>query len=197
MYKRYKLQRIIYTSPQKIDWDAQSAFKLTNYYTDDENCMVFCYIKLYVEGGKLKICTFCFDSEAKGKNDLQLCFNLNPEKQTDFVTVDFGIDGISSLRYVKTSDNTIADIGTGSDGISFHSFRTNDQQGFYWCGELTLSSSFIEKHFSTDLAEKSIILLNLYRLFAGREDYACLFPDPYNRISAKNEYMQEFVILNY
>ena len=191
------MQKIIYTSPNKIDWDAQSAFKLTNYYTDDENCMVFCYLKQYVENGNLKICTFCFAKEASGKNDLQLCFNLNPEKQIDFIAVDFGINGVSSVRKVSAENGAVTDIDINCCGIEYRSFRSNDQQGFYWCGELTLSSSFIEKHFSTDLAEKSIILLNLYRLFADREDYACLFPDPYNRISAKNEYMQEFVILNY
>ncbi|MBE6879134.1 MAG: hypothetical protein E7488_08270 [Ruminococcaceae bacterium] len=191
------MQKIIYTSQNKIDWDAQSAFKLTNYYTDDENCMVFCYLKQYVENGNLKICTFCFDKEASGKNDLQLCFNLNPEKQRDFIAVDFGIDGISSVRKVSAENHTAAFMDETCDGISYRSFRSNDQQGFYWCGELTLSKEFIENHFYTVLEEKSIILLNLYKLFPGRNDYACLFPDPCNILAEKSEYMQEFVVLNY
>ncbi len=191
------MQKIIYTSPNKIDWDAQSAFKLTNYYTDDENCMVFCYLKQYVENGNLKICTFCFDKEASGKNDLQLCFNLNPEKQRDFIAVDFGIDGILSVRKVSAENGTVTDINTDCCGIAYHSFKSNDQQGFYWCGELTLSKEFIGNHFDTVLEEKSIILLNLYKLFSGRDDYACLFPDPHNILPEKNEYMQEFVVLNY
>ena len=197
IHKRLKLQKIIYTSPNKIDWDAQSAFKLTNYYTDDENCMVFCYLKQYVENGSLKICTFCFDKEATGKNDLQLCFNLNPEVQSDFIAMDFGIDGISSLSSVSSKAGTESRLCADSEGISYHTFTSNDQQGFYWCGEITLSDDFIRRHFGTSLEEKSIIVLNLYKLFPGRKDYACLFPDPYNKILTKGEYMQEFVVLKY
>ena len=191
------MQKIIYTSPNKIDWDAQSAFKLTNYYTDDENCMVFCYLKQYVENGNLKICTFCFDKEAAGKNDLQLCLNLNPEVQSGFIAMDFGIDGISAVSSVCTETNSIDPICADEEGISYHSFKSNDQQGFYWCGEITFSVDFIRRHFGTFITEESIIVLNLYRLFPGRNDYACLFPDPCNNILTKGEYMQEFVVLRY
>lgn len=197
IHKRLKLQKIIYTSPNKIDWDAQSAFKLTNYYTEDENCMVFCYLKQYVENGNLKICTFCFDKEAQGKNGLQLCFNLNPEVNTGFIAMDFGIDGISAVSSVCAETNSVNPICADEEGIDYHSFKSNDQQGFYWCGEITLSNDFIRRHFCTALEEKSIIVLNLYKLFPGREDYACLFPDPYNNILTKGEYMQEFVVLKY
>lgn len=197
IHKRLKLQKIIYTSPNKIDWDAQSAFKLTNYYTDDENCMVFCYLKQYVENGNLKICTFCFDKEAVGKNDLQLCLNLNPEVQSGFIAMDFGIDGISAVSSVCTETNSIDPICADEEGISYHSFKSNDQQGFYWCGEITFSVDFIRRHFGTFITEESIIVLNLYRLFPGRNDYACLFPDPCNNILTKGEYMQEFVVLRY
>lgn len=192
-----KLQRIIYTSPNKIDWDAQSAFKITNYYTDNENCMVFCYLKQYVENGSLKICTFCFDKEATGKKDLQLCLNLNPEKQSEFILMDFGIDGIDSVKTVSPEQQHIASTACTPEDIAFRSFTSNDQQGYYWCGEIIFSAEFIRKQFGTDLAEKSIIVLNLYRFFEGTEDYACLFPDPDNNSFVKNEYMQEFIILNY
>ena len=192
-----KLQRIIYTSPNKIDWDAQSAFKMTNYYTDNEDCMVFCYLKQYVENGSLKICTFCFDKEPSGKNDLQLCLNLSPENQSDFIALDFGIDGISSTKAVSPDNLHCCDISCTAEDISYHAFTSNDQQGYYWCGEITLSAQFIEKHFGTMLEEKSIILLNLYRYFAGMEDYACLFPDPVNNLAEKNNFMQEFIVLNY
>ena len=189
------MQKIIYTSPNKIDWDAQSAFKLTNYYTDKEACMVFCYLKQYVEKGSLKICTFCFDKEAAGRNDLQLCFNLNPETGTRFMQMEFGIDGIDSIKAVD--DSTVSDVDMPVEGISFHSFTSNDQQGYYWCGEVTFSEDFIKNHFNTVLTEKSIIVLNLYKIFPGADDYACLFPDSENNLLCRDKYMQEFVILNY
>lgn len=187
-----KLQKIIYTSPQKIEWDAQSAFKVTNYYTDTEQHMVFCYLKQYVHAGQLKLCTFCFDSEATDKNDIQLCFNLNPAKQDGFVHMEFGIDGIDSVVFVNGGTKEI-----DSEGITFHSFKSNDQQGFYWCGEVTLSEQFIRTYFDTYLDEEGIILLNMYKIFAGSSDYACLFPDGKNDIPAKADSMQEFVILKY
>ncbi len=194
--QRYKkLHKIIYSSPNKIDWDAQSAFKITNYYTDLEDHMIFCYLKQYLNNGCLKLCSFCFDSLAVGKNDLQLCFNLNPSKQHGFIHLEFGIDGISSAVFFNPSTNSQYPIELSD--IEYSSFKTNDQQGYYWCGEITLSASFIEKYFHTSLSEKSIILLNFYKIFPGSSDHACLFADPNNILCEKHKYMEEFVILNY
>ena len=189
------MHKIIYSSPNKIDWDAQSAFKITNYYTDKEECMIFCYLKQYVQNGALKFCTFCFDREASGKKDLQLCFNLNPEKSDSFVHLEFGIDGLNHIYTVNPESKTKVEIP--ADCLEYRSFRTNDQQGYYWCGEITVSSEFISRYFDTALKEQSIILLNFYKVFADTDDYACLFPDENNNIICKSESMQEFVILNY
>ncbi len=187
------MQKIIYSSDKKIEWDAQSAFKITNYYTDKENCMVFCYLKQYVHGGKLKLCTYCFDKEASGTQDLQLCFNLNPEQTTDYIHIQFGIDGIDNVFAVKDKAAEPVCI----EGIEFRSFTSNDQQGFYWCGEITLSENFINRYFSTFLKEKSIILMNFYKIFPEKEDHGSLFPDPVNIITEKADCMEQFVVLNY
>lgn len=187
------MQKIIYTSNRKIEWDAQSAFKVTNYYTDKENCMVFCYLKQYVHNGELKLCTYCFDKEAEGTRDLQLCFNLNPEMYSKYIHMEFGIDGINNVCLVN--DKTIETVNC--DGITYHSFKSNDQQGFYWCGEISLSKDFIKNFFDACLDEKSIILLNMYKIFPPAEDYASLFPDDTNNISGKADSMGEFVVLKY
>ena len=154
--------------------------------------MVFCYLKQYVQAGQLKLCTFCFDSEAKGKNDMQLFFNLNPAVSDSYVHMEFGIDGIDSIHLVNGSAEEI-----GCEGISFRSYTSNDQQGYYWCGEITLSQQFISRYFDTYLDEAGIILLNMYRIFPGSKDFASLFPDSKNDILAKADSMQEFVILKY
>ena len=185
------MQRIIYTSPNKIEWDAQSAFKITNYYTDREDHMVFCYLKQYVQNGDLKLCTFCFDKEPSGRNDLQLCLNLNPVSCDSCLQLEFGIDGIEKILLTNGNAPTVL-----SDGqVQYHSFRSNDQQGYYWCGEIPFRKEFIEQYFHTFLEEKSIILLNFYKTFKNSDDYACLFPD--NRADSKCCSMQEFVVLNY
>lgn len=189
------MHRIIYSSTNKIEWDAQSAFKITNYYTEKEECMIFCYLKQYVHSGTLKLCSFCFDSEASGKKDLQLCFNLNPEHSTDFIHIEFGIDGINSAVLVSPENKSMENLST--DIFSYRSFKTNDQQGYYWCGEISVSDEFIRQYFGTELKEQSIILLNFYKTFDGIKDYGCLFPDENNNIFCKSETMQEFVILNY
>ena len=188
------MQKIIYTSPSKIEWDAQSAFKITNYYTDREDHMVFCYLKQYVQNGDLKLCTYCFDKEAVGTKDLQLCFNLNPEKSDKYINMVFGFDGIDNISSNETDTATPVPF---QKGIEYHTFKSNDQQGFYWCGEITLTKNFIKEHFDTYLDEKNIILLNFYKIFPDSEDYACLFPDNKNDILAKADSMQEFVVLKY
>lgn len=190
-----KLQKIIYCSPNKIDWDAQSAFKITNYYTEKEEHMVFCYLKQYVHGGDLKFCTCCFDKEAAGKQDLQLCVNLNPNRSDDFFHIEFGFDGINHTKFVNPHDKLAKDIS--ADGISYRSYRTNDQQGYYWCGELTLSKEFIRRHFDTVMEENSVFLLNFYKIFSDSADHAALFPDSENILTDKAEKMESFVVFNY
>ena len=189
------MHKIIYSSPNKTDWDAQSAFKITNYYTDKEECMIFCYLKQYVSAGSLKLCTYCFDSQAKGKKDLQLCLNLNPVISKNFIHMETGIDGINRLELVKPSTGEI--LSLNPDVLQYHTFRTNDQQGFYWCGEITVPADFIKEYFNTFLKEQSIILLNFYKVFENCQDYASLFPDETNNISDKHNTMEEFIILDY
>ena len=190
-----KLHKIIYSSPNKIEWDAQSAFKITNYYTEQEDHMVFCYLKQYVSDGNLKICTYCFDSQAHGKKDIQLCLNPNPVKTSNFFHIEFGIDGINRFELVNPETKDIACLD--ADVLQYHSFRTNDQQGYYWCGEITVSAELIKEYFCTFLCEKSIVLLNFYKIFENSQDHASLFPDSENDIMNKHNTMEEFIVLNY
>ncbi|MBR2029013.1 MAG: hypothetical protein IKA10_08520 [Oscillospiraceae bacterium] len=157
--------------------------------------MVFCYIKQYVSDGCLKLCTYCFDSEAQGKKDLQLCLNPNPVHTEKFFHLEFGIDGINRFELINphTGETTDADAGR----LQYRSFRTNDQQGYYWCGEITVPAQLINEYFATFLEEKSIILLNFYRIFENSTDHASLFPDSENNIFNKHRTMEEFIILNY
>ena len=189
------MHKIIYSSPNKIEWDAQSAFKITNYYPQQEDHRVFCYLKQYVSDGHLKLCSYCFDSQAHGKKDLQLCINPNPVNSDRFFHMEFGIDGINSLDLVDPETKDIISLDSGS--ILYHSFRTNDQQGYYWCGEITIPPELIKEHFGTFLEEKSIILLNFYKVFENSTDHASLFPDKENNILDKHSTMEEFIILNY
>ena len=190
------MERIIYSSLNNIEWDAQSAFKLTNYYTDKEECMIFTYLKQYVYNNNLKICTYCFEKDASGKQDLQLCLNLNPEVTKSYIHIEYGIDGINSIYIIDDNGNK-KEIFDFSDKIQYHSFKSNDQQGYYWCGEITVSKNFIKEIFETILKEKSIISLNLYKIFPQMSDYACLFPDDKNNFLSKKDSMKEFVVLNY
>ena len=157
--------------------------------------MVFCYLKQYVNNGDLKLCTYCFDSTATGKQDLQLCLNLNPVAGDKFIHLEFGIDGISKVDCITPDNGAVTALAT--DAFPYRAFRTNDQQGYYWCGELTIPAQFVAEHFSTRLEEKSIILLNFYKIFADNEDYASLFPDSQNSIQHKHTTMEEFIVLNY
>ncbi|MEG2927965.1 MAG: hypothetical protein RR846_00325 [Oscillospiraceae bacterium] len=195
------MRRIIYSSQGRIEWDAQSAFKLTNYYTDLEEHMVFCYLRQYVEAGSLKLCTYCFDSTAAGKQDLVLSLNPNPEHQSGYLNLTFGIDGIECLEKITEPCNSsalpIKCEGLAADSIAFSSHKANDQQGYYWCGEITLSKDFLAENFGAHLGEKSILALNMYKLFLPSGDYASLFPDNINDKNKRSDFMQEFVVLNY
>lgn len=195
----FKLHRIIYTSQNKIDWDVQSAFKLTNYYTEVEEHMVFCYLRMFVQSGALKLCTYCFDKEASGTKDMELCLNLNPEKSSLYLHMSFGIDGINAVEIVSPDalqgDSLIP--VTAKDFMEYHSHMANDQQGYYWCGEITIYTDWIEEVFDTLLGEKSILSLNLYKIFEDSKDYASLFPANINDKLKQADFMREFVVLKY
>ena len=63
------MQNIIYKSRGQIPWDTQSAFKATNYKSRCEEHMVYCYLKSYVHGADLVICTYCFTAEPEKNAD--------------------------------------------------------------------------------------------------------------------------------
>ncbi|MEG1800352.1 MAG: hypothetical protein RR273_00120 [Oscillospiraceae bacterium] len=195
------MRRIIYSCKDKIDWDAQSAFKLTNYYTDLENHRVFSYLNQYVENGAIKICTYCFDSEAVGTQDISIAINPNPEQQSDYLSLVFGIDGLGCCEKVSVPQKSSADgaqcAPIAAKEIGYHAYKANDQQGYYWCGEITLTKEFLEHTFAAQIGEKSIITLNMYKLFSGCSDYAALFEDNINDKNKRSDFMQEFVVLNY
>jgi hypothetical protein len=157
--------------------------------------MVFCYLKQYVSQGCLKLCTYCFDSQAQGKKDVQLCINPNPVHTDNFFHIELGIDGINRFELIAPETKTIKSVD--SEKLQYRSFKTNDQQGYYWCGELTVSAELIKEFFDTCLKEKSILLLNFYKIFENSNDYASLFPDEHNDILNKHRTMEEFIILDY
>ena len=72
-------------------------------------------------------------------------------------------DGINRFDFVNPSTGEI--LSLNPDILQYHTFRTNDQQGFYWCGEITIPADFTKEYFSTCLCEESIILLNFYKIF--------------------------------
>lgn len=157
--------------------------------------MVFCYLKQYVCSGDLKLCTFSFDSLAKGKTDIALYINFAPEQGQKYLYLNFGIEGFSQQKIIDCG-NVHTDIFNDS-GINMHCFKSNDQQGYYWCAEISISKEFIKKHFNVSLGEKSIVTLNMVKNFENSTDYASLFPLPENEIFSAGSYLGEFIVLNY
>ena len=64
------MRNIIYKSENIIPWDTQSAFKMNSYNAQVEEHMVFCYLKSYVHGGNLVLCSYCFTEHPQGKDNI-------------------------------------------------------------------------------------------------------------------------------
>ena len=186
------MQSIIYKSQAIIPWDTQSAFKMNSYKTEKEENRIFCYLKQYVHGDDLVVCTYCFKEKPEGKNDLSLVVNLGPETGEKYLYVDFGFDGIGKVSF-KNGEQTQE---LFSDILRFTTFKADDEQGFYWCGELTFSKSFILQFFNRELQEGSLVTLNLRQNFEGT-DFACLFGNADCENYSLEGNMGVFVILNY
>ena len=177
------MQNILYKSENIIPWDTQSAFKMNSYNVRCEENMVFCYMKAYVHRDDLVLCSYCFtEKPAEGAN-MHLYLGLdekNPEKN---IRIDYGYDGIACVNC------------EGAD-ISYRSFRADDEQGFYWCGEITVKGGFIREYSGRNLQEKSILTINLTQDFPG-EDFATLFGDAQQADFNRADNMAVFVVLNY
>ena len=182
------MRNIIYKSENIIPWDTQSAFKMNSYNAHLEEHMVFCYLKSYVHGGNLVLCSYCFTEHPQGKDNIHLYLNLSPDKNGAVMQIDYGYDGMGKIVYDKKEI-------TG-EGISLNCFKTDDEQGFYWCGEIRIPAAFTQEYAGTSLGEKSIVAINMVQDFTGG-DYAVLFgiAEEKNYIPENN--MDVFVILNY
>ena len=178
---------IIYKSDNIIPWDTQSAFKMTNYKVSVEENMIFCYLKTYVHGSDLVLCSYCFTENPVGNDNLHLYLNLNPENKKDILKIDFGFDGIKEISY-KGQKSDIC--------VEYRPFKSNDEQGFYWCGELVIKSDAIAALSGNTLAENSIFTLNMTQCFENGDMFT-LFGNPEKEGFCPEDAMDVFVILNY
>lgn len=183
------MENIIYKSENIIPWDTQSAFKMTNYNASVEENMVFCYLKGYVHGAGLVLCSYCFLENPVGDDNIHLYLNLSPETKDNVLQVDFGYEGISNISFAgkKLTDGRC---------VSFRPFKTDDEQGFYWCGEIVIDKDTIDKLFNTQLKEQSIFTLNMTQTFENG-DFSALFGDVCSKDFDAKENMNVFVVLNY
>ena len=186
-FKAVFVANIIYKSENIVPWDTQSAFKMTSYNVSSENNMVFCYLKAYVNGGDLVLCSYRFTEETGKSADMHIYTNLNPESDCGILHIDYGYDGISSAT-VNNSDI--------ADKLVYSSFRADDEQGFYWCGEIRIPARFIKETFGVVLEENSIIQLNMIQTFEN-DDIAVLFGNCEEENYSPEENMAVFVVLNY
>lgn len=182
------MQNIIYKSRGQIPWDTQSAFKATNYKSRCEEHMVYCYLKSYVHGADLVICTYCFTAEPEKNADISLYLNLNPELGKT-LCLNFGFDNLEDVYF--TDGEKIS-----ADGISLECFKANDEQGFYWCGQITIGRHKIKQLFDTVPEEKSVITINFVKTFENG-DFCALAGAPAGENYKPEDNFETFVILNY
>ena len=157
------MDNIIYISPVTVPWDTQSAFKMTSYSVVMEKDMIYCYLKGYVRGSDLILNSYQFIAAPEGKKALTLTVGI--EGCPDFVSVTYGYDGIDSVSFRGDKPRLLPELS---------SYRADDEQGFYWCGEMTFGREMIGELFGASLAEGSRLRINLEQhLESGK---AVLFP---------------------
>lgn len=183
------MQNIIYKSGNIIPWDTQSAFKMTSYNTTVEENMVFCYLKAYVHHSDLVMCNYCFVENPVGDNNIHLYINLNPEDKDNLLEIKFGYDGMGS---VLLAGKEVAD----KQGIKYRCFKTDDEQGFYWCGEIVLEEGFIRESSGIKLEERSIFTMNMVQQFENG-DFSVLCGDATATGYNPAESMDVFAVLDY
>ena len=179
------MRNILYKSENIIPWDTQSAFKMSSYNTVCEDNMVFCYIKAYVHKTDLVICSYCFTEEPADYANMHLYLGVNAAAGGEIIRIDYGYNGIEATES-----------GLPRSAVTFRSFKADDEQGFYWCGEITIDGSFIAQHSGSPLEEKSILTLNLTQSFKNG-DTAALFGDVTEKEYNRATEAQAFVVLNY
>jgi hypothetical protein len=156
---------IIYNSSISIPWETQGAFKMREYHVNREDDMVYCYLKAYVRNGSLILNSFQFIEDPEGNDSMTALINIPFGKTHARLLITYGYEGISRVEG-----------GCAASDIIFNSYKSDDEQGFYWCGEINIPETVIEQISNTKLAENMSIGLNLRQNF---EDggYAVLFDE--------------------
>lgn len=185
--RRFFVGNIIYRSAQPLPWDTQSAFKLTSYKSGCEDTMVFCYLKGYIHGDRLVLCSYCF-VENPGEEKLALYLRPNGEKAGELLCVEYGFEGIKDCFAVTENGEK-----EKREFPDFSSFKSDDEQGFYWCGEITLPLDDLDSRMEKG---ENIICLNLVLSFPGG-DFAALCPDVCRPDYSPEDNLEVFVVLNY
>ncbi len=184
---------IIYTSNTSIPWDTQSAFKLTHYNVNQENHMIFAYLKTFVQNENLHLCSFCFKQNPTGKKDLQLSLNLNPENSKSYLHIEYGIDGIDSVFLIAENETVIIN----NNLIDVYPFLGDDEQGHYWAFEIIIKKDFIQNYFSTSLVESSSIAFNLHQIYNDSDDFSSIIKTKENSFKEKMNNQKQVLIFNY
>ena len=159
------MSNIIYNSTVTIPWETQSAFKMRDYHVNREDDMVYCYLKTYVRNGDLILNSYQFIEDPEGNDSMTFLVNIPFGDDKGKLVITYGYEGISEVRGCA---------GSVSSDIIFNSYKADDEQGFYWCRELTLPGAFIEQTFNTKLTENMSMGLNL-RQNLSDGGYAVLF----------------------
>ena len=180
------MRNILYKSDNIIPWDTQSAFKMNSYSVQCEENMIFCYLKAYVHKSDLVLCSYCFTEKPAEYANMHLYLGLGAEKSSDKICIDYGYSGI---------ENMPEDMKTAA-GAEFRSFRADDEQGFYWCGEIRIKGEYISLLSGNFLQERSILTINLTQSF-DNGDMAALFGDVSAKGYNREAEAETFVVLNY
>ena len=183
------MQNIIYKSENIIPWDTQSAFKMTSYNCSKEEHMVFCYLKAYVHKTDLVMCSYCFSENPKADKNIHLYINLAPENKENVLKIEYDLFGTGNMSFNGKQIESFS-------GIEYSSFRTDDEQGFYWCGETVLKAEAVKQLAGIVLEEKSVITLNMVQNFENG-DFSVLCGDALSEKYNPVENMGVFVILDY
>ena len=151
------MPKIIYRRGQVLPWDTQSAFKMKYYTSQEDKNTVFCYLKGYVLGDDLSLCVYFFEDVPTQRDKLTLSLNLTPQRKDSILKIRFGYRGVNSRTYCGKAVDSVP--------VKFKSYKANDEQGYYWCAEISLAGDKAKEIFGDKALGENILAMNLVRHF--------------------------------
>lgn len=180
-------------------WDSLPAAKIINYPLEKADYKPYAQARLCISGDEIHLQMLSFEAEPEEKSLIGAALALFPEEDGAKRYFWFSTNRAGNLvcKFINEAEGKEEDI---SRLVAVRIYSGEDEQGIYWCANLTLPLSAAEKFCGVHYLEPGCkIKGNFYKLCDGeRPHFGSFFPADFtDRNPLNSRYFGDFELVTY